>query len=115
MMSVLVAEDDELLRSLLIRVLESRGYSVLAAPDGDAAMKAAAGHAGGIDLLLTDVVMPRMGGRELSAALCNQRPALRVLFITGCVTESFDSRANVLAKPFTIAELLRRIEQTLAT
>jgi signal transduction histidine kinase/ActR/RegA family two-component response regulator len=94
--TVLVAEDDVQIRSLLRRCLASRGYEVLVASHGREALEIAARHEGSIDLLLTDVVMPHMSGRELAERLQSLRPGLRVLFISGYSDEAVE-RHGVLA------------------
>jgi signal transduction histidine kinase/ActR/RegA family two-component response regulator len=94
--TVLVAEDEVQMRSLLRRCLESRGYHVLLASHGREALEVAARHDGRIDLLLTDVVMPHMSGKELAERLQSQRPELRVLFISGYSDEAIE-RHGVLA------------------
>jgi two-component system, cell cycle sensor histidine kinase and response regulator CckA len=81
--TVLVAEDEEAVRHLVCRVLRAKGYRVLEARHAEAALDLAAATAEPIDLLVSDLVMPGLGGRALADRLLNLRPALRVLFITG--------------------------------
>lgn len=81
--TILVVEDEAQVRHLATRLLTELGYTVLAAGDGVDALAVASSHDGPIDLLLTDVVMPRMGGRELALRLTSLRPAMRVLFTSG--------------------------------
>ena len=81
--TVLVVEDSELLRNLIVQFLRDSGYKVLIAPDGQQAMKVADEYAETIDLLLTDVVMPVLGGQELAAKLSEKYPDLTVLFMSG--------------------------------
>ncbi len=117
--TVLIAEDEPVLRELVARVLRKIGYEVLVADDGRQALQVAASHAGPIDLLLTDVTMPRLGGVELAQALLAARPEARVLFMSGHAERARlqTSRlvGEVLEKPFTTRELQRVIRRTLAT
>ncbi|MBI5600862.1 MAG: response regulator, partial [Gemmatimonadetes bacterium] len=108
--TVLLAEDDAGLRQLAERVLQSAGYRVLVAPDGAGALEESRAHAGPIDLLVADVVMPRLGGLELARQILAERPRTRVLMMSGYAQDSRAAAAlaNVpfLAKPFSPAELL---------
>jgi PAS domain S-box-containing protein len=106
--TVLLAEDDEALRGLIREVLQVLGYTVLEAADGETALALASTHPGRIDLLLTDMVMPRLGGRELGHRLLAGRPALRVLYMSG-----YPSDVPVLTKPFTPDGLARAVRAAL--
>ena len=116
---VLVVEDEERIRGLLDAVLGDSGYRVLMATNGKEALELAAQHDNQIDLLLTDVVMPRMGGAELAEQLESSAPELRVLFMTG-YSEEIVARQLIkgnrvlLEKPFTIVELLDTVRSALA-
>ena len=114
--TVLLVEDEPQLRSLASRVLREHGYRVLEASDGVHGLEVASAHSGAIDLLLSDVVMPRLGGRELADKLRAVRPALRVLFASG-YSESpallVEQGGSLLQKPFTAAALLQRVRQSL--
>jgi len=117
--SILVAEDDDAVRELLVRTLRSAGHTVIVASDPEAAEVAAAGAAGPIDLLVTDVVMPRCNGHELARRIRRTRPALRVLFVSGYADGAFDvgslpRGSDFLAKPFTREALLARVRDVLA-
>jgi PAS domain S-box-containing protein len=112
--TVLVVEDDPQLRELAQRVLREHGYRVLLADDGLHGVELAEAHAGAIDLLLTDVKMPRLGGRELADRLRRTRPGLRVLYATG-FAESAAELPDLLQKPFTAEALLQRVRQALDT
>jgi len=117
--TILLVEDEPQVRAVIRRVLTSYGYTVLAAPDGPAGLSIweARGHE--IDLLLTDVVMPRgMTGLDVAAALRRDRPHLRVIFMTGYQAD-FDvdqigPDTPLLRKPFSLDELARVVEETLA-
>ncbi len=105
--TVLVVEDDEAVQSFSVKTLRSLGYSVLQARDGEEAMRLGTSHQGPIHLLLTDVVMPGMSGRELARRILEARPDTRVLFVSGYY-EKAGSRPSesgpdeaLLAKPFT--------------
>lgn len=108
--TILVAEDAEAVRAVVQRVLERRGYTVLTALSGPEAMEVAAAHPGPIHLLLTDLVMPGMGGRELAERLRSARPEAKVLFMSGYSHEAAPAggllgASPFLRKPFTEGEL----------
>lgn len=107
--TVLLVEDDTVVRSLLRRVLAEHGYSVLAACQGVEALRTAGAHRGNLDLLVTDIVMPTLGGVELARTLRERRPDLPVLFLSGYATEPAEPRSRLLAKPFSPARLLAEI------
>ncbi|HLP09494.1 MAG TPA: ATP-binding protein [Opitutaceae bacterium] len=112
--TLLVAEDQEEVRSLVMRVLGSLGYTVLAATSGEEAQRLAAEHSGAIDLLITDMVMPGQNGRELHRRLCEQRPDLKVLFMSGYASDALVDGCDVLPKPFKPADLANRVAALLA-
>jgi PAS domain S-box-containing protein len=121
MKTVLVVDDQEILRTHIRRVLEEHGYHVIEAPDGHAAIEAVRKHSREIHLLLTDVVMPGINGRELSERLTATIPTLKVLFISGYSTEVLFKRGvdgcgmTFISKPFTAEQLLRRTRELLAS
>jgi signal transduction histidine kinase/ActR/RegA family two-component response regulator len=117
--TVLIAEDEGQMRTLLRRCLAGRGYTVLEASHGRDALDVAAAHDGTIHLLVTDVVMPHMSGKELAQRLLVARPGLRVLFISGYSDEAIE-RHGVLApgsaflqKPVRLDVLARTVRQIL--
>ncbi|MFN8669880.1 MAG: response regulator [Gemmatimonadaceae bacterium] len=118
--TVLVVEDDEALRRSMVRSLRRFGYSILAATNGEEAQRVLDGHDGVIDLLLTDLVMPRVGGRELIATLRRSHPRLKVLCITGSAREiaelglALPEAVEVLYKPFDPATLMRAVRRVLS-
>jgi len=118
--TVLLVEDEAAVRQFARRALESSGYCVLAAGDGAEAMATAASHPGPIHVLVTDVVMPGMGGPELARRLAQQRSTLRVLFCSG-YTDDASVREGVreagtafLQKPFSPEELIRKVREVLS-
>jgi len=117
--TVLLAEDDPSVRAVVSEVLAQKGYNVLSAPDGQVALKMASGQPGQIRLLVTDIVMPGMTGRELAEALMAERPGLRVLYMSG-YTDDAVIRHGVLAegmpylqKPFTPRALASKVREIL--
>ena len=117
--TVLVAEDEDGVRDLLRKLLTEFGYTVLTARHGRDALMVAGERAGGIDLLVTDVVMPEMSGRELAEALRDQRPDLKVLYISGYTDDEVLQRGirgrevALLRKPFASEDLMRRVRAVL--
>lgn len=117
--TILLAEDEQLIRLLAVESLQRLGYTVLAAENGSRALEIATAHEGPIDLLITDVVMPRMGGYELSEKIRLIRPEIRVLFMSG-YTDGAVARQGLLQegspllqKPFTASALARSVRDTL--
>jgi CheY-like chemotaxis protein len=117
--TVLLVEDEDAVRRLASRVLTRSGYRVLEAASGEDAAGIAARHEGPIDLLMTDVVMPGMSGRELAEQLLPRHPAMRLLYASG-YTEDAIVRHGVssletafLEKPFTPNALLRKVREVL--
>jgi two-component system cell cycle sensor histidine kinase/response regulator CckA len=119
--TVLVVEDEAAVRVLIRRVLSRNGYHVLEAESGPAALRVLQRHGEPVDLLLTDVVMPGMSGRELADQLTAARPELHVLYMSGYTDEAIvhhgvlDPGVAFLEKPFTPDVLLRRLREVLGT
>lgn len=117
--TILVVEDDEMLRSLATRFLSAQGYTVIAAANGPKALDLVKTDPRKISLLLSDVVMPGMSGTKLAGELCLARPGLRVLFMTGYTEEDmsgFDTAlgaTGVLNKPFSLPVLGKTIRELL--
>jgi len=113
--TVLVAEDDAQIRDFVTRVLSAKGYRVLSASDGFEALRLCGECADPVDLLVTDVVMPRMGGRELASRVETARPGTRVLFVSGYTEDAIshhgvlEAGLEFLQKPFTSDALLRKV------
>ena len=112
---ILLAEDEAALRSLAAASLKRLGYIVLEASDGVQALDVAGQHAGGIDVVITDMIMPRMGGLELVGKLRQKRPGIRVIFMSGYTEAATLERAQLepdavlLSKPFSIETLAAKI------
>jgi len=113
MRTVLFAEDMEEIRAVSCAALQQHGYTVLAACDGFEALSLARDHRDPIDLLITDVMMPRLGGPDLCRALKDCHPEARVLFISGYPADELGEAASFLQKPFTPRVLLRRVSELL--
>jgi two-component system cell cycle sensor histidine kinase/response regulator CckA len=117
--TILVVEDEEALLRVAERILGAAGYRVLLAANGDQALQMSANHAGPIDLLLTDVVMPRMNGRVLAEKLVQVRPDMKVIFMSGYTDNAIvhhgvlDAGTHFINKPIGAAELTRRIREVL--
>ena len=117
MARILLAEDDDQMRAFLTRGLRRAGHAVDPAPDGAAALEQS--HKVNYDLLLADVVMPRLDGIELARRVTANQPGIRVMFITGFAAVALQedgltpNRPRVLAKPFHLRHLIDEIENLL--
>jgi PAS domain S-box-containing protein len=117
--TVLLAEDEDAVRRLARRILEREGFTVLEAGDGQEALELVTAPGRRIDLVLSDVVMPRLGGRELVERCLTLFPGCRALLMSGYTDDELvrrdvlDSRAAFLAKPFTPAALVRKVREAL--
>jgi two-component system, cell cycle sensor histidine kinase and response regulator CckA len=118
--TVLLVEDEESVRQLVRDTLVAKGYQVVEAENGEAGMAAAVRHEGKIDLVITDVVMPGMGGRELVKQLAQTRPETRVLYLSGYTEDAILSEGTIergaafLQKPFTLQNLSRKVREVLS-
>jgi CheY-like chemotaxis protein len=118
--TVLLVEDEAPVRGLAVRVLRNQGYRVLEAANGEEALSVAGEHAGEkIHLLLTDVVMPQMGGKELADRLKALRPEIKVVFTSGYTDEAIvrhgvlEPGTDFLQKPFSPASLAQKVREVL--
>jgi two-component system cell cycle sensor histidine kinase/response regulator CckA len=117
--TVLLVEDEESVRELVRGTLAARGYKVLEAENGESGLRVAEAHGDGIDILITDVVMPGMGGRELAKRLLQIRPNLAVLYLSGYTEDTILHQGALgpgtafLQKPFTLQNLARKVREVL--
>lgn len=117
--TILLAEDDEIVRNLTQEVLESAGYKVLVSNDCDDAIDICKKYEDKIHLLLTDVVMPKISGRELAEQLLLIRPQMKVLYMSGYTDDDIvshgvlDEGVNLIQKPYTINDLTRKVRELL--
>lgn len=118
--TILVVEDEQAVRDLTVRMLRRLGYSVLIAAGGAEALAICASHSDRIALLLTDVVMPNMSGRQLADALAGTRPDMKVIYLSGYTENTvihhgvLDSGIEFLPKPFSREVLAKKIREVLA-
>jgi len=119
--TILLAEDETAIRHLLVRVLQTCGYRVLAGADGVEALDKADGLDGPLDLLITDVVMPNMCGRTLAERLRQQRPETKIIYISGYAQGVVDEvtikqeGSQLIRKPFSPEHLIKAVQQALAS
>ena len=119
--TVLLVEDEDPLRQLARTCLETGGYKVLSVPDAKAALELMDQNPEPIDLLLTDVIMPGMSGRELANIVCKLRPGIKVLFMSGYTNDLIaqygvlEAGTLLLEKPFTLYSLLDKVDSALQT
>ncbi len=117
--TILLVEDEDIVRALARQILEQAGYNVLEARGGEEVVHLSAEHSGAIDLLLTDVVMPKASGKEIADLITSIRPNVRVLFMSGYTDEAIvhhgvlDSGVEFIQKPFTPASLARKVREVL--
>ena len=117
--TLLLVEDEDQVRRIVQAILEQQGYDVLAAANGEEALKLAELHGSKIHLLMTDVVMPQMSGRELAEELTTIRPQLKVLYMSGYTDDAIvrhwllDASLNFIQKPFDAATAARKVREVL--
>jgi len=119
--TILVVEDEAGIRALVRKILRRQGYEVLEASNGDEALIVCREHTGTLDLLITDVMMPQMGGRELVDRMREQCRGMKVLYVSGYTDDAsiysgnFPPGTAFLQKPFTLGSLLDKVKEVLAT
>ncbi|MBV9506414.1 MAG: response regulator [Acidobacteriia bacterium] len=116
--TILLVEDDEMVRSLVRETLRREGYKVIDAPDPIEACRLAENYKGEIHLLISDIVMPKLNGRDLAVQITQLRPGTKVLFMsgyaeTGLVKAGINERAEFLQKPFTPGALAEKVRKVL--
>ena len=111
---ILVAEDERELRQLVAEILREAGYTVLEAADGESALTVARKHDGPIDLLITDVMMPKLDGFDLREKILLERQDLKILVMSGALDpEIVGEDFPIIRKPFRPAELIDQVHQIL--
>ena len=117
--TILVVEDEEMVRGLICEVLRREGYRVLACGDAAEGIEASRRHGPGIDLLLTDVVMPGMNGPEMASRIQETFPQMQVVYMSGYSEKALANEAKVdacfeyLQKPFTLKSLTQKLARVL--
>jgi DNA-binding response OmpR family regulator len=117
--SILLVEDDPAIREMVQTALKARGFAVFSAENGVAALELAAGIEAPIQLLITDVVMPKLGGKELAQKLKAQRPEIKILYTSGYTENAIvhhgvlDEGINFLHKPYSLEVLAQKIRSIL--
>lgn len=113
---ILVAEDEVMIRNIVRHVLEAEGHEVMAAADGQEALELSRRYTGSIDLLITDVAMPRMDGLALIRQILEERPNLRILIMSGRPSPelgAFAMEVPLLRKPFLAAAFRQKVREVL--
>jgi two-component system cell cycle sensor histidine kinase/response regulator CckA len=117
---ILLVEDEDAVRTFASRALSNRGYQVLEAANGEAALDILRSHTGGIDLVISDVMMPNMDGPTLAREIRKLRPNLKMLFISGYAEEAFKKSLEsmdsfvFLPKPFTLKQLAAKVKEVMS-
>lgn len=117
--NILVVEDEEMTRNMVVEILQELGYTVLDAPNAEAAIEISDAFDGDIQLLLSDVIMPLMNGKQLFNQLAMSRPTMKVLFMSGYTDNMLapygilDDNIHFLQKPFSVKVLTQKVRETL--
>ena len=118
--TILLVEDSDVVRDVIVRMLEADGFTVLPASCGEDALSVSRREDVSIDLLLTDIVMPEMGGVELADRLERERPGMRILFMTGYAEEVVVNEGilgkgrECIGKPFTQMDIVKKVQAILS-
>jgi len=118
--TILLVEDEEGVRAVLTELLEGLGYTVLPAANGVEAVGIAGGHARGIDLVVTDMVMPEMSGQELGRTLAQKWPDLRILYMSAFASNIYspsalaNALADFISKPFDLEDFIAKVRTLMA-
>jgi two-component system cell cycle sensor histidine kinase/response regulator CckA len=114
--TVLLVEDEESVRELVRATLEKQGYTVLDTGQGDVALQMAQSHAGPIDILISDLVLPGMGGRELGSKVNESHPETKILIVSGYPEDMVVGPGiEFLQKPFTLQALAGKVQDVLGS
>ncbi len=117
--TILLVDDDELIRRFVQRILQEQGFHVIEACDGAEALKVASAYTEPVDLLLTDVIMPKVNGLALTRRLMQERPGIGVLYMSGYVEKSMllatHPESILIQKPFTPDALIAAVRQVLGS
>jgi CheY-like chemotaxis protein len=119
--TLILVEDESLVREIVSEALSGLGYTVLSCATGEQALEEVARHQGAIHLLLTDVVLPGMSGRELATRLAERRPEIKVLFTSGHAEDVLgphgvlDSSTHFIGKPYSPESLARKVRDVLGS
>ena len=117
--TIVLVDDEDDVRSVMRSVLQQKGYTVLDAPSGGDAIRLLADHSGPVDMLVTDVVMPGMSGRELYEHLSRRHPGLKVLYVSGYADDAFGREpgwgTSLLSKPFSLETFAKRVQDELTS
>jgi two-component system, cell cycle sensor histidine kinase and response regulator CckA len=118
---ILVVDDDQSVRELIVLFLETSGFTVLQAPGGHEALELVTSPESMVDILVTDIIMPRMNGKELANRVCSIKPHIKVLFVSAYSAEILSSQnlcptgADYIRKPFNRETLLNKISRVWVT
>jgi two-component system, cell cycle sensor histidine kinase and response regulator CckA len=118
--TILLVEDEEGVRSVLSELLTGLGYTVIQAGNGVEAVRIATSHAGPIDLVVTDMVMPEMSGQELARSLAKLRPDLRILYMSAFASNIYapsalaNALADFISKPFDLEDFVVKVRDLMA-
>ena len=119
--TILIVEDDDGFRNFLHDVLKKKGYKVIEAGNGEDALRASKEYDGQIDLMITDIVMPKLGGKAAAEQMVNLRPRIKILYMSGYTDDAIAEHGilspnlNFLQKPFSAGTLTQKVREVLDT